>query len=119
MPVPALQNALDELLSRRLMKRDGRTLTINREVQEAMNYYSSEDLQHSFDSAVQLVAEAFPERLDIGSLFENWATCDIYIQAGVHIGSKIAHYVTPPSKPRLVWYVIEYLVFKYKLMEYI
>src|SRR4051794_39375171 len=47
---PLLRSALDELILFKLVKQEGRELFTHREVQEAMNYHSAQDLQDFFDS---------------------------------------------------------------------
>jgi hypothetical protein len=58
-PTEALEGALETLVKAELIKRDGRALNVHRVVQEAMNYYSLEDLQESFDTVLQTVDEDF------------------------------------------------------------
>jgi hypothetical protein len=56
-PTRALSSALDELAAANLIRWDHRSISVHRVVQEAMNYYSVEDLQESFESAVYIVNE--------------------------------------------------------------
>jgi len=65
--MPALSAALEKLLAANLIRWDHRTIAIHQVVihqvvQKAMNYYSLQDLQECFNSAVHLVYEAFPNR---------------------------------------------------------
>ncbi|MCJ1400647.1 hypothetical protein MMC11_003855 [Xylographa trunciseda] len=95
-PPPALRNALKELFDSSLIKQEGRVLTIHRVVQEAMNYHSIEDLQASFDSAVQLVEEAFPKQVHGYPLHKYWGMCQSYIPHGAHLSAKFSDYTRPP-----------------------
>ena len=54
---PQLRKALEELRTAALIRWDHRSISVHRVTQEAMNYYSLEDLQESFSSAVSLVHE--------------------------------------------------------------
>ena len=98
-PTQALEDALEALVKAGLIKREGRVIYIHRVVQEAMNYHSAEDLQESFDAAVQIVAEAFPKRRHGISLFEQWAICSLYIHDAVHLINKFSHYTRPLVSP--------------------
>ncbi|KAH0564815.1 hypothetical protein GP486_001804 [Trichoglossum hirsutum] len=82
---PEFDKAVDDLLQKELIKQDGRNLSIHRVVQEATNYHNKEDLQDSFDSASQLVYEAFPRQILNQSLYKKWDTCQDYIPHGVHL----------------------------------
>jgi hypothetical protein len=99
-PTPAFEKALDALLRASLIRRDGRVVSVHREVQEAMNYASASDLQESFDAAVLIVNEAFPKRRHGIALFEQWAVCSQYIGDGVHLAWKFKEYRTG-TQPRL------------------
>lgn len=100
-PTRALQDAIDELRRRNLIKTEGRILSVHREVQEAMNYHSAEELQDYFDAAISIVYEAFPKRKHGISLFSQWPVCSQYIHDGVHIALKFSEYTRPPIVPRL------------------
>lgn len=56
----ALEEAINELLEKGLIRKDQRNISVHRVVQEAMNYHSMEDLQASFDAAVRIVRYSFP-----------------------------------------------------------
>jgi hypothetical protein len=88
-PPPLLQAALDELVSFKLLKQEGRELFAHRVVQEAMIYHishSSQDLQDYFDSAVALVYEAFPKQVHGDYLSAGqWGACEKYIPHGAHL----------------------------------
>jgi hypothetical protein len=86
---PGLEKALGELLENKLIRKDGRMISIHRVVQEATNYYDIQDLQDSFDNAVNLVYEAFPGKTrQAGSLYEHWGQCSLYIPHGVFLSKK-------------------------------
>jgi hypothetical protein len=76
-------------------------LRVRHEVQEAINHPDLGDLQDSYDTAVRLVAEAFPKRSHGIPLLEQWATCSMYIHDGVHLAIKFAEYTRPPFPARL------------------
>jgi len=80
-----LRAAIEELVSLKLIKQEGRELLAHRVVQEAMNYHSSQELQDFFDSAVALVYEAFPKQIHGDYLSEHWGACDTYIPHGAHL----------------------------------
>lgn len=87
-PPPLLQDAVDELVSFKLLKQEGRELWAHRVVQEAMIYHishSSQDLQEYFDSAVALVYEAFPKQVHGDYLSGQWGACEKYIPHGAHL----------------------------------
>jgi hypothetical protein len=88
-PPSLLQSAVDELVSFKLLKQEGRELWAHREIQEAMIYHishSSQDLQDYFDSAVALVYEAFPKQVHGDYLSGQWGACESYIPHGAHLG---------------------------------
>ena len=89
------------LLKANLIKRNGKTLRIRHEVQEAINHPNLEDLQDSYDAAVRLVAEAFPKRRHGIPLLEQWTTCSMYIHDGVHLAIKFAEYTRPSAVAHL------------------
>jgi len=60
---PPLEAAINELLEKGLIRKDNRVIVVHHVVQEAMNYYNIEDLQDSFDAAVQLVSYFSPRSL--------------------------------------------------------
>jgi hypothetical protein len=88
---PLLRAALDELVSFKLIKQEGRELWAHRVVQEAMNYHSSQDLQDYFDSAVALVYEAFPKQGYGDYLSGQWGICEKYIPHGAHLSFQFAN----------------------------
>ncbi|KAN0114720.1 hypothetical protein V8E51_004264 [Hyaloscypha variabilis] len=88
---PLLRKAIDELVSFKLIKQEGRELWAHRVVQEAMNYHSAEDLQDCFDSAVALVYEAFPKQVHGDNLSGQWGTCETYIPHGTHLSFQFAN----------------------------
>jgi hypothetical protein len=90
-PPPLLQDAVDELVSFKLVKREGRELWPHRVVQEAMKYHSSQDLQEYFDSAVELVYEAFVIRYG-DHLSSQWVACQTYITHGAHLGLQFSNF---------------------------
>ena len=84
-PNSALESAIEELLTASLINRDGRDLSIHRVVQEAMTYHDDQDLEDSFNAAVQLVHQAFPAQIEGAPLYNQWSTCEEYIQHGIHL----------------------------------
>jgi hypothetical protein len=89
---PLLRAALDQLVTYKLIKEEGRELWAHRVVQEAMNYHSSEDFQDSFDAAVALVYEAFPKQVHGDYLSGQWGRCETYISHGIHLNLQFAKY---------------------------
>lgn len=61
-PSAAFQEAIDELLAANLIRLDGRDISMHRVIQEAMNYYTVEDLQKSLDAAVSWWTKCFQNR---------------------------------------------------------
>lgn len=98
---PALENALKELVKANLINQDARILSVHRVVQEAMNFHSPDDLQASFDSAVQLVHEAFPKQVHGDPMFKDWPMCQAYIPHGAHLSLRFAAFSNPPVKTPL------------------
>jgi hypothetical protein len=88
---PLLRAALDQLVDFKLIKQEGRELWAHRVVQEAMNYHSSEELQHYFDAAVALVYEAFPKQIHGDYLSGQWGACETYISHGAHLSFQFAN----------------------------
>ncbi|PVH79051.1 TPR-like protein [Cadophora sp. DSE1049] len=88
---PLLRKAIDQLLDMKLIKQEGRDLWVHREVQEAMNYHTSEDLQAFFDSACALVYEAFPKQVHGDYLSSQWGACETYISHGAHLSFQFAN----------------------------
>lgn len=82
---PLLRAPLNELISSKLIKQEGRELYAHRVVQEAMNWHTQEELQAYFDSAVALVYEAFPKQVYGDYLSSQWGTCQKYISHGAQL----------------------------------
>ncbi|KAH8752637.1 P-loop containing nucleoside triphosphate hydrolase protein [Hyaloscypha finlandica] len=91
-PPPQLLSAIEELLARRLIKRDERNLTIHRVVQEAFTYNDSDNIQTSFNAATKLVNSRFPRKETNMSLFSKWSICQEYISHGVNLSRRFADY---------------------------
>lgn len=100
-PTPALEAALDSLLKAGLIRRDNRIISVHREVQEAMNYHSTQELQECFEAAVKIVHEAFPKRKRGSSQFEQWSICSQYIHSGVHLIWKFKEHNFDTTSPQL------------------
>jgi hypothetical protein len=88
---PLLRAALDELVTYKLIKEEGRELWAHRVVQEAMNYHSDKDLQNCFDAAVSLVHEAFPKQVHGDNLSGQWGRCENYISHGARLSLQFAN----------------------------
>ncbi|KAH9220315.1 P-loop containing nucleoside triphosphate hydrolase protein [Leptodontidium sp. 2 PMI_412] len=84
---PGLDKAICELQEKKLIKYNKQMMSIHRVVQEAVNFQSVEDLQEAFDAAAKLVANQFPKRLIIGTmyLFElgDYDTCEQIIDTAL------------------------------------
>jgi hypothetical protein len=91
-PSPQLMSAIEELLARSLIKRDGRNLSVHRVVQEATTYGDLNDLQTSFDATTRLVEYRFPKAEMDGSLFSEWAICQEYIPHGVNLSRRFSEH---------------------------
>jgi hypothetical protein len=91
-PPAALRAAIDELLRFQLMQQQGRNIWVHRVVQEAMNYYSFEEFQESFDSASRLVYEVFPKKLQ-NNLIQDRSACSPYIYHGAHLSLLASEFV--------------------------
>ena len=89
---PLLRDAIAELENLRLIKHEKRTLRVHRVVQEAMNYYSSHEMQLYFNSAAAVVFEAFPKHLSRDIMSQHWTTCECYIAHGVSLSSRFQAY---------------------------
>jgi len=92
-PTKALQDALDELVSSGLVKKDNLNYSIHRVVQEAVSYVDDDDLQVSFNTACRLVYEQFPKTDGDSQLFGNWTVCAEYIAHGVYLSKKFVDLV--------------------------
>jgi hypothetical protein len=92
---PALEKAMEELLDNKLIRRDGRLISIHRVVQEATNFHDVDDLQESFDNATRLVSEAFPSRHFGEGLYDQWNKCQVYIPHGVFLSRRYSDYIRP------------------------
>ena len=89
---PLLRDAIAELEHLSLIKFEKRTLRVHRVVQEAMNYYSSREMQLYFNSAAAVVFEAFPKQLSRDIMSKHWGICECYIAHGVSLSSKFQAY---------------------------
>ena len=95
---PLLREAITELENARLIKFEKRILRVHRVVQEAMNYYSSQEMQLYFNSAAAVVFEAFPKQLSRDIMSKHWKTCECYIAHGISLSSKfVAYYHLEPE----------------------
>ncbi|KAH7416714.1 hypothetical protein BKA64DRAFT_655866 [Cadophora sp. MPI-SDFR-AT-0126] len=85
---PAFDLAIEDLMRRKLITREGRFFKIHRVVQEATNFHSFEDLQKAFNTASRLVFQKFPNRDMNSTLYKQWNMCREYISHGIqlHIG---------------------------------
>ncbi|PMD63260.1 uncharacterized protein K444DRAFT_626991 [Hyaloscypha bicolor E] len=91
-PSPQLLKAIEELLEKSLVKRDGRNLSVHRVVQEATTYGDLNDLQTSFDATTRLVHYRFPKTEMDGSLFLEWSICQEYIPHGVNLSKRFTEH---------------------------
>lgn len=91
-PSPQLSKAIEELLEKSLVKRDGRNLSVHRVVQEATTYGDLNDLQTSFDATTRLVHFRFPKTEMDGSLFSEWSICQEYIPHGVNLSKRFTEH---------------------------
>jgi hypothetical protein len=91
-PSPQLKSAIEELLARSLIKKDGRNLTVHRVVQEATTYGDLNDLQTSFDATTKIVHYRFPKVEMGGSLFSKWSICQVYIPHGVNLSKRFGEH---------------------------
>ncbi|KAK0125805.1 hypothetical protein ONS95_007437 [Cadophora gregata] len=82
---PAFDDAIEDLLRKRLISREGRFFKIHRVVQEATNFHSFEDLQKSFNTASRLVFQQFPDREPNETLYKQWNICREYIPHGIQL----------------------------------
>jgi len=82
---PAFDQAIEDLLKRKLIEREGRFLKIHRVVQEATNFHSFEDLETSFNTASRLVFQQFPDREPNETLYKQWNMCREYIPHGIQL----------------------------------
>ncbi|KAK0118550.1 hypothetical protein ONS95_007438 [Cadophora gregata] len=89
---PLLRSAIAELENLRLIKFERRILRVHRVVQEAMNYYSSQEMQLYFNSAAAVLFEAFPKQLGRDIMAKHWTTCECYIAHGVALSAKFQAY---------------------------
>ncbi|KAL2064598.1 hypothetical protein VTL71DRAFT_3735 [Oculimacula yallundae] len=83
-----LRDAIEELQNMKLIKYERRILRVHRVVQDAMNYYSSQEMQAYFDSAACVVLEAFPKQLNRDIMSKQWITCESYIAHGISLSSQ-------------------------------
>lgn len=67
-------------------------MSIHRVVQEAVNFQSVEDLQEAFDAAAKLVANQFPKRLIIGTMYQDWPRCKQYISHVASLSKQYSEY---------------------------
>jgi tetratricopeptide (TPR) repeat protein len=83
-----LQRAIAELEKQGMITKSGRNLAIHREVQEAVNYQSRDDLKESFDAAVELLYDAFPKQTDGRPMTEDRDSCRRWIQHVIALANK-------------------------------
>lgn len=83
-----LQRAISELEKQGMITKSGRNLAIHREVQEAVNYQSRDDLKESFDAAVELLYDAFPKQTDGRPMTEDRDSCRRWIQHVIALANK-------------------------------
>jgi hypothetical protein len=91
-PPERLQSVIDELSDAKLIIVDNRSFSIHRVIQEALHYQNFEELQDSFDAAVNLVYEAFPKQESGDPLHDVWTTCQEYVQHAIHIFARFKEY---------------------------
>ncbi|KAG4437548.1 hypothetical protein IFR05_006982 [Cadophora sp. M221] len=89
---PGLDKAISELQEKKLVKYHNEILSIHRVVQEAVNFQSVEDLQESFNAAANLVADQFPKRFIIGTMYQDWSTCKQYISHVASLSKRFSEY---------------------------
>lgn len=104
-PPHQLQAAIDELLNFTLIKRKGRNIWAHRVVQEAMNYHSFGELQEYFNSASELVYEAFPKQTNGDYLTRDQrGACLSYIPHAAHLSVQFSIYHRTEAAPTLKGY---------------
>ncbi|PVH79053.1 hypothetical protein DL98DRAFT_633450 [Cadophora sp. DSE1049] len=90
-----LDEAVDQLLERKLIKRHFQHLSIHRSVQEAVNYRSVQGLQDTFHVASFLLHERFPPRLLNQTLYHQWNLCSQYIHHVVYMSKAFSALCKP------------------------
>jgi hypothetical protein len=91
-PAEPFEEAMNQLVDRKLVKQEGRFYSVHRVVQEAVNYHDADDLQNSFVQAARLIYEQFPKQT-ISTLYKEWKVCQDYIPHGVYISKKFSEHV--------------------------
>ncbi|KAH8755898.1 hypothetical protein BGZ57DRAFT_1009101 [Hyaloscypha finlandica] len=91
-PAEPFEEAMNQLVDRKLVKQEGRFYSVHRVVQEAVNYHDADDLQNSFVQAATLIYEQFPKQT-IATLYKEWKVCQDYIPHGVYISKKFSEHV--------------------------
>lgn len=91
---PAMEAAVKELQVAGLVRQDGRAFVIHRVIQEAMNYIDLDEIQDSFDSATELLHEAFPKQIMGRPLNVLWPRCMMFVQHVVHLTKAFSTYQT-------------------------
>jgi hypothetical protein len=91
-PAEPFEEAMNQLVDRKLVKQEGRFYSVHRVVQEAVNYHDADDLQNSFVQAARLIYEQFPKQT-IATLYKEWKVCQDYIPHGVYISKKFSEHV--------------------------
>ncbi|KAH6690247.1 hypothetical protein BKA61DRAFT_287339 [Leptodontidium sp. MPI-SDFR-AT-0119] len=89
---PGLDKAIRELQEKKLIKYNNQVMLIHRVAQEAVNFQSVEDLQETFDAATKLVADQFPKRLIIDTMYQDWPKCSQYISHVVSLCKQYSEY---------------------------
>ena len=95
-PSVELPNAILELENAAFIYRVGREMRIHREVQEAVNYQGAEDLKDCFDTAVNIVYDAFPCQEGGRPLSDQWDLCRQSVQHAIHLANKFSLYSKQP-----------------------
>ncbi|KAH0536242.1 hypothetical protein FGG08_006864 [Glutinoglossum americanum] len=98
-PSSGLTTAIQELSNAKLIKKEGRNLSVHRVVQEAFTYLSTEGLQDAFDSAVRLFYEAFPKQVNGRPLYPEWQRCQRYIQGSLFLAHRFAYKLRKMEPP--------------------
>ena len=93
-PSPKLNEAINELQEKNLIKKTGREISMHRTVQEAVSYQGKDELIGYYNAMVQLLYDVFPKQAQGRPLVEYWGNCQLWIQHVVTLALKYKAYTS-------------------------
>lgn len=93
-----LQNAVQELQQKGLIRVNGRAISIHRTIQEAVVFEDVSELQSRFHATTAMLYDAFPKQVEGKPLQDQWIWCREWILHAMQLSAKYKKYNTDGAR---------------------